>query len=163
MMAIILDLTPPERTSQRSVISCWHALKTAVEMLSLHVLLLAHAELLAVRPVALQPGTRASLALQLHRASPQMSGYVRGDDGGAPIDESLVRELIAARTSLRKARNFQAADNVRDDLQRMGVTLWDRDRVWMVGDAPPPSGGRDDGRPGRRGDSGQGVGRGADK
>ena len=65
------------------------------------------------------------------------SDYVRGDDGGGPVDERLVEELIEARTSLRQARNFKAADNVRDDLLAMGVTLWDRDRVWMVGTNAP--------------------------
>ena len=70
------------------------------------------------------------------------SDYVRGDDGGSPVDEKLVEELIEARTSLRRDRNFKAADKVRDDLQAMGVTLWDRDRVWMVG-SEPPSGGRE--------------------
>lgn len=67
--------------------------------------------------------------------------YVRGDDGGTQVDEQLVEELIEARTSLRRDRNFKAADRVRDDLQAMGVTLWDRDLVWMVGSAPPPQGG----------------------
>lgn len=93
-----------------------------------------------------------------------MMDYTRGDDGGAPIDARLVQELIAARTSLRQAGNFKAADNVRADLQRMGVTIWDRDRVWMVGDSPPPrniagspsrSGKL---RPGRGGSEGRSVG-----
>ncbi|KAL1507865.1 hypothetical protein AB1Y20_007473 [Prymnesium parvum] len=65
------------------------------------------------------------------------SGYVRGDDTGSPVDERRVEELIARRSQLRLSGKYSEADGVRDELQAMGVTVWDRDRVWCVGDRPP--------------------------
>ena len=67
-----------------------------------------------------------------------MQAYSRGDDGGAPIDEQRVRELIALRGDLRKARNFKGADGVLAQLNAMGISVWDQDRVWKVGNEPPP-------------------------
>ena len=66
-----------------------------------------------------------------------MQAYTRGDDGGAPIDEQRVRELIRLRSELRRARNFKGADGVLAQLNGMGVSVWDRERVWMVGNEPP--------------------------
>ena len=129
---------------------------------------------LLIQPaLLLGPGSRTQLPnviTQLPTARPRatrliMMEYQRGDDGGAPIDESLVSELIAARTSLRQARNFKAADNVREDLRRMGVSLWDRDRMWTVGDSPPSATGAETSAPQRgvrrdaRVASGRGSGR----
>ena len=65
--------------------------------------------------------------------------YARGADSGDPVDEDRVYALIEEREGLRKSRDYAAADDVRDELSRMGVTLWDRDRVWMCGTGAPPS------------------------
>ena len=60
-------------------------------------------------------------------------GYVRraGDDG--PIDVARVEELIAERSDLRMARDYEGADAVRDELRGMGVTVHDREMEWFVG------------------------------
>ena len=63
--------------------------------------------------------------------------YRRGDDGGGAIDERRVEELVATRSALRRARDFRGADDVLAQINRMGVSVWDRERVWMVGSAPP--------------------------
>jgi cysteinyl-tRNA synthetase len=57
-----------------------------------------------------------------------------GDEGEVDIDK--VNELLEERAELRDARDFDAADEVRDELVGMGVTVLDKDRVWYVGDRP---------------------------
>ena len=66
------------------------------------------------------------------------SGWTRGDDSGKDVDEDRIDNLIAERAEHRRARRFDKADTIRDDLEAMGVNLWDRERVWTYGDAPPP-------------------------
>ena len=74
-----------------------------------------------------------------------MQAYSRGDDGGASIDEQRVRELITSRGELRKARNFKGADGVLAQLNAMGVSVWDQEREWKVGNEPPPRSSRPSG------------------
>ena len=71
------------------------------------------------------------------KSNMQICDYVRGEDDNQDIDSEAVERLISRRTQFRKTGDFQAADQIRDELNQMGVTLWDRDRVWMVGDAVP--------------------------
>ena len=66
-----------------------------------------------------------------------MQAYSRGDDGGAPIDEQRVRELMTLRSQLRKKRDFQGSDRVLAQLNGMGVSVWDQERQWKVGNEPP--------------------------
>jgi len=49
----------------------------------------------------------------------------------------LVMQLITERSQLRRDRDYERADEVRDELKRMGVSLWDRDKVWTTGGQPP--------------------------
>jgi cysteinyl-tRNA synthetase len=55
------------------------------------------------------------------------------------VDEARVDHLISERAAMRQERRFNEADAIRDELSDMGVSLWDRERVWTVGqDARPP-------------------------
>jgi hypothetical protein len=55
------------------------------------------------------------------------------------VDEAHVDHLISERAAMRQERRFNEADAIRDELSDMGVSLWDRERVWTVGqDARPP-------------------------
>ena len=51
--------------------------------------------------------------------------YVKADPRRVAIDESKVKSLIDARAQARKAKNFEQADSIRDELARMGVVLKD--------------------------------------
>ena len=77
-------------------------------------------------------------------------GYRRDteSDGGAPLsDEPRVLALIAQRAAARQARDFGAADRLRDELRRdFGVEIDDNRRAWRArpaGGGPPrgPGGG----------------------
>ncbi|KAL3903923.1 MAG: hypothetical protein SGPRY_011484, partial [Prymnesium sp.] len=57
------------------------------------------------------------------------------------VDEPLVQKMIAKRAALREEGRYEEADEVRGELRGMGVQVWDRDRVWTLGDQPPPRGG----------------------
>mgnify|MGYP006143709021 CR=1 FL=1 len=67
-----------------------------------------------------------------------VDAYRRGDDGGGAIDERRVEELVATRSALRRNRDFRGADDILAQINQLGVSVWDRERVWMVGSAPPP-------------------------
>ena len=73
------------------------------------------------------------------------SGYVRGADDGAPVDEERVEELLAERQDMRFARKFAEADRLRDQLRDMGITVWDRNRLWRHGEASSDDDGRSGG------------------
>jgi len=51
--------------------------------------------------------------------------YLKADPRRVAIDESKVKSLIDARSHARKAKNFEQADSIRDELARMGVVLKD--------------------------------------
>ena len=93
--------------------------------------------LLPLALLLLPPAGRRALAPPAVRATMQ-ARYTRGEDGGGTVDEQRVQELIARRGELRRMRNFKGADGVLDQLNAMGVSVWDQDRVWMVGSQPPP-------------------------
>ncbi len=63
----------------------------------------------------------AGALIGLFQADPQ--AWLAGDTGG--LDEALIEQLIAARDSAREQRDFCRADEIRDQLQAMGVTLED--------------------------------------
>jgi len=49
-----------------------------------------------------------------------------------PIDEAKVEELIAQREEVRRARDFEKADAIRDELSAMGVVVFDKQKEWRV-------------------------------
>ena len=58
----------------------------------------------------------------LERTQQEYIGY---DPLRAAVDEIKIRNLIDARTSARKSRNFKEADVIRDELTRMGIEIED--------------------------------------
>jgi cysteinyl-tRNA synthetase len=44
---------------------------------------------------------------------------------GIVDQDQRIKDLIAARTNARTAKNFKEADRIRDELQAMGITLKD--------------------------------------
>ena len=75
------------------------------------------------------------------RASIMMAAsYERdGDDVSMrlPVDEKRVEALIADRNALRRERRYDEADEVRAELCSMGVALFDKERVWILGNSRP--------------------------
>ena len=51
-----------------------------------------------------------------------------------PGSDEQLRYLVARREQARAARDFEAADKLRDQLSRMGVTLDDQNKMWRAAD-----------------------------
>lgn len=43
-----------------------------------------------------------------------------------------VHKLLAERVVAKKARNYELADSIRDELQKMSVIIDDKERTWQV-------------------------------
>ena len=63
----------------------------------------------------------AGALIGLFQADPQ--AWLTGDTEG--LDDALIDQLINDRNTARKDRNFARADEIRDQLQEMGITLED--------------------------------------
>ncbi|KAL1507809.1 hypothetical protein AB1Y20_007417 [Prymnesium parvum] len=63
---------------------------------------------------------------------PSAAAKPRSVSGGA-TDEA-VRELVCKRESARFARDFDAADKLREQLSRWGITLDDQNKLWRAAD-----------------------------
>jgi len=76
------------------------------------------------------------------------SGYVRDERDRAEVDVVLVENLLEERTRLRRERDFDGADAVREELNAMGIAVFDKDLVWRVkfDRRSGPSGARDQNR-----------------
>ncbi len=51
--------------------------------------------------------------------------YLQGGAGTAGLDEAAIDQLIVQRTAAKKAKNFAAADRIRDELKAAGIVLDD--------------------------------------
>ena len=92
---------------------------------------------------ALQLGLSPQGRCALRAPWPAMMYYERAEGDTAEIDVQRVADLLGERQELREARDFDAADAVRDELKTgMGVTVLDREGVWFVGDRMPGSSAR---------------------
>ena len=85
--------------------------------------------------------------------------YRREEDDSAAVDVARVEELLARRSARRKERNFAAADDLREQLSSMGVSVRDKELTWRV---TRGVGSRVDKWSGRGGDS-RGGGRDSDR
>ena len=91
----------------------------------------------------------------------QRHSYERMSGDNAPVDVGAVENLINERTDLRRQRNFDAADALREQLRNeFGVELYDKDNTWSVGFSPGGRGGGGYSGDGGREYGGYGGGRG---
>lgn len=67
------------------------------------------------------------------RERPFRHPYRRGRDEGAAVDEERVGELLEERWEAKKRREFVVADDIRTELEQMGVQVYDKSREWTVG------------------------------
>ena len=68
------------------------------------------------------------------------SGYERMADDSGEVDASHVEALLQQRQEFRQKKRYDDADAVREELRGMGVSVWDRDRVWSCSSSPPSRG-----------------------
>jgi cysteinyl-tRNA synthetase len=82
----------------------------------------------------------ASEELGLHLADPTiwLAAHRRRRCQARHIDEAAVEARILERLEARRVRNFQRADELREELKRQGVELMDTPRgtTWRVSDMP---------------------------
>lgn len=67
-----------------------------------------------------------------HRSCLRMSLYSRGQDSGLDIDEAKVQRMVNQRVTLRDVKDFAAADALQDELKQLGVTVKDKEKIWVV-------------------------------
>ena len=82
----------------------------------------------------------------------RLGGFSRAAGDTAPVDIPLVESLLSERTELRKRRDFDGADAIREELRRMGIGVDDKARTWVVmgrGGSGAPGGDDANGRKGR--------------
>jgi hypothetical protein len=65
--------------------------------------------------------------------SSSTSSFSNGGNGGCPLDEDTVNDLLAKRLDAKLRRDFELADAIRDDLTAAGVKVEDRLKLWRAG------------------------------
>lgn len=64
------------------------------------------------------------------------SGYYRQEGDTGSVDEARVEALLEERNALRKDRNWNAADRLRDKIySQFGVTIQDNEKIWHTSPA----------------------------
>jgi len=58
--------------------------------------------------------------------------YTRHDDGSVEIDQEQVDRLIGERLQAKFARDYETADQIRDQLRAMGVEMMDKEKAYRV-------------------------------
>ena len=72
-----------------------------------------------------QAGLLKALASVLGLLERDPLAYLRGGAGAAGLDEAVIEAMIAARAAAKKAKDFAAADRIRDELKAAGIALDD--------------------------------------
>jgi len=61
------------------------------------------------------------------------NAYRRVGDTSVEVDERKVNEMLGERTGCKMSRNFDRADEIRSELEGMGVRVDDREKTWTTG------------------------------
>jgi hypothetical protein len=80
-----------------------------------------------VRPCG--PSARAQLSSP---CTARGNDYQRDQDDNTQVDVARVQAMVAGRAECRSARDFGGADNLRDELRSMGVTVFDEEKTWSA-------------------------------
>ena len=48
------------------------------------------------------------------------------------VDDATIHSMLLERERARSVKDFETADQLREDLRRLGVEIYDRDRTWTV-------------------------------
>lgn len=61
------------------------------------------------------------------------SGYRRGDNGSTDVDAKKVEAMLIARLQMKMRRDYDAADQQREEFKKMGVQVNDKRKTWWAG------------------------------
>jgi len=61
------------------------------------------------------------------------SGYRRGDNGSTDVDAKKVEAMLIARLQMKMRRDYDAADQQREEFTSLGVQVNDKDKIWWAG------------------------------
>ena len=59
-------------------------------------------------------------------------GYARQMGDAGVVDVQLIESMLAERTALRKRKDFDGADSIRDELKALGVAVDDSKQTWYT-------------------------------
>jgi len=58
--------------------------------------------------------------------------WKRGGDKSVPVDAEKIADMLRRRGEAQKARDFDAADAIREEIRAMGVDVFDKQKEWRV-------------------------------
>ena len=114
---------------------CLRALRQKVMTAMLSLLIGHSAAFVTLNAVVAPPGA------SVHRAAAFMR-YRRAAGCDGLCDAPQINQLLETRSSLRKERDFAAADSILADLSALGVIIDDDQRTWCLRSWQRPSGNR---------------------
>eukprot|EP01047_Picozoa_sp_COSAG01_P087838 COSAG01_NODE_20392_length_956_cov_1.645274_1_plen_267_part_10 len=81
----------------------------------------------------LLPPRKTPEQLHFERFGPTGHDYRRDDDGQTVVDEAVVNQLLAQRLRAKMAREYDAADQAKQQLSELGVRVFDQAKTWSAG------------------------------
>jgi cysteinyl-tRNA synthetase len=85
------------------------------------------------RTYRLLPPRKTPEQLHFERFGPTGHDYRRDDDGQTVVDEAVVNQLLAQRLRAKMAREYDAADQAKQQLSELGVRVLDQAKTWSAG------------------------------
>eukprot|EP01049_Picozoa_sp_SAG25_P012353 SAG25_NODE_1658_length_2593_cov_111.862871_2_plen_326_part_00 len=92
------------------------------------------------RTYRLLPPRKTPEQLHFERFGPTGHDYRRDDDGQTVVDEAVVNQLLAQRLRAKMAREYDAADQAKQQLSELGVRVLDKAKTWSAGAICTPAG-----------------------